>query len=117
MNKLTRKDLLVLPQRIWNGVGIYDSLIVYPNGHKHDSGYSCITIIGVNERKPVELVTRYSDDISWFHNGHKLRSDALLKCRAMHFWANEPNVKFHVGPNLSSIEVNMCKVAGAVKRD
>jgi len=113
MNKLTRKDLLSLPQRDWNKVGIYDSLIVYATGHRHDSGYSCIVIVGCNDRKPVELVTQFSDDIRWMHNGYKLRSDALLKCRAMHFWINEPHIKFHVGAALSSTEVQMHKTTSA----
>ena len=110
MNKLTRKDLLALPVRPWDTPSSYDSIIVLPTGTRHDSGYSHIMIVGCNNRKPVEIATQWSDDITWLHNGLKLRSDALLKCRALHFWANQPNVKFKVSHALSSIDVIMTKV-------
>lgn len=101
--------------RDWNITSTYDSIIILPLGTKHDSGYSHILIVGCrdvdgcNKRQPVEIASKYSDDITWILDGHKLRSDALLKSRAMHFWANDVRLKFVVGHALSSIDVTLTR--------
>lgn len=112
--KMTKRELLALPDRQWGQQGVYDSLLVVSTGRKHDSGWACIAIIGVNDNKPVEVATRCSDDIEWVYPSPRcydhckigqVRTDCSTKSGALHFWTR--NGKFHVGCALSSITVEL----------
>lgn len=112
--KLTKRELLALPDRAWGEPGVYDSLLVLSTGRKHDSGWACIAIIGVNGGNPVEVATRCSDDIEWIYPSPRdygqfligqVRTDCATKSGALQFWSR--NGKFHVGQALSSITVQL----------
>jgi len=102
MEKYTRKKLLKLPSRAWPLTTKYSSLIIFPSNKKHDSGWGCITIIGVNDMVPIEIITQNSDDIS-IDGSHKV--DCLHNAKALHFWSRHH--LFHVEHALSSIEIKM----------
>lgn len=103
LNDWSRKELLALPQRKWDSISTYDSILVFSTGHKHDSGWACMTVIGVIGGCPKEVITRGSDDIEWKIPGALLRTDCTLKARALHFWAVKG--QFVVREALSSIEI------------
>ena len=43
----------------------FDSLLVIPTRKKHDSGYNCILVIGVNKGEAVCKITDWSDDLKF----------------------------------------------------
>lgn len=45
--KMTKKELLGLPEREWNRIGIYDFVLFVNTKKKHDSGYNLFAVIGV----------------------------------------------------------------------
>jgi hypothetical protein len=84
MEHYTRKQLLDLPARHWNTRSLYSTLILFPSPQKHDSGWGCMTIVGCNDGKAIEIITQSSDDVS-VNGAHRV--DCLHKAKAMHFWA------------------------------
>lgn len=117
INLWTKKELLALPMRDWSKEGIYDSLLIFSTGRKHDSGWDTMAIIGVTERQPKEICTICSDDIEWklpapqlYGVGNKFslgqfRSDCCIKSGALHVWTDKG--MFHVGTALSSITIEL----------
>lgn len=114
INQLTRKDLLALPVRPWNTKSAYDSVVVLGTGEKHDSGYGLITVVGMRRREPIEIAVNCADDLEWIFPPAKVcgnffigqvRTDMLLKARALHFWADSAH--FYVGEALSSTRITM----------
>lgn len=105
LNKIARKELLSLPLRKWDKVSRYQSLIVFSEGQKHDSGWALMYIIGVDKSGPKEIAVTCTDDIMWVTNGNNLRTDCCLKSRAIHFWSNDG--VFEVGSALSSVTVKL----------
>lgn len=119
---LTRKKLLTLPNRIWNKISEYDSLLLVPTGKKHDSGYSLLAIVGVNQRIPVEI-SAYCDDISWvlptehpyYTNNRSYRpsimhTDCLFPSGIIHIWAASEHYfdgRFRVHESLSSTRIEL----------
>lgn len=121
LNLFTRKELLNLNSRGWNDITEYNSVIIFPSEHLHDSGYRCITVIGVRESLPIEIITQHADDINWmvcnpayrYSDGGfpaQLRMDSLVASYAVHFWGN--NKIFRVGPSLSSLDIEVIHKQG-----
>lgn len=119
LNLWTRKEFLALPVRTWNAISEYTSVILFPSRDLHDSGYRCITVIGVHQMAPVEIITQSSDDINWmvcpptryYSDGSfpaQLRMDSLVTSHAMHFW--RADTIFRVGAALSSLDIEVTKV-------
>ena len=86
INKWTRKELLKLPQRDRELTSVYDSLLVFITGQKHNSGWARMVIIGVIDGCPKEVITSDSDDIEWTVPYKLVYTDCVLKARALHFW-------------------------------
>ena len=60
VNEMTQKELMALPEREWNAITVYDAIILVPQRHLHDSGFSRIAIIGSNDDKAIEIAA-YQD--------------------------------------------------------
>lgn len=117
----TRAELLALPRRAWDDASpVYDSLLVFSSRRKHDSGWSCIAIVGCVKNQPIEVCTECSDDIEWkfpsaetFGGGKysigQMRMDCLFPAGIMHAWSHEN--RFRVGISLSSIEVQLARAS------
>ena len=119
LNNWTREDFLALPVRAWNAISEYTSIVLFPSKDLHDSGYRCITVIGVRQMTPVEIITESSDDINWMvcsptyhYSGGgfspQMHMDSLVASHAMHFW--NANRIFRVGAALSSLDIEVIKV-------
>lgn len=119
LNLWTRKDFLALPYRKWDVTSEYTSIIFFPSRDLHDSGYRCITSIGVRETIPIEIITQSSDDINWmvcsptYHYSAggfpaQMHMDSLVASHAMHFWSH--NTIFRVGAAISSLDIEVLKV-------
>jgi hypothetical protein len=105
INKLTKKELIRLPVRRWDKSSRYDSLIIFSEGSRHESGYSVMLIIGVIGGQPVEIASDCSDDISWkLSDGNLMRTDCLFASKSLHFWGD---CHFTVGTALSSIDIEV----------
>lgn len=98
----TRKKLLALPHRNWKLTSSYSSLLLYPSQIKHDSGWGCMTLIGCEDIKPVEVITEYADDFK-IHGDHSI--DCVYAIRAFHLWRN--NHRFTVSHALSSTTISV----------
>ena len=107
LNKWSRKELLALPERNWQEVKTYSSLLVFSTHRKHDSGWANMAVIGVVDGYPKEIITLNSDDIEWNnrHTNLVVRTDCALKSGAIHFWVSKG--KFIVGAALSSLTVKI----------
>lgn len=117
-----KKDLLELPVRDWNEKGShYSSLLIVPTRKKHDSGWTVIAIVGVDDKfLPVEIAA-YCDDIYWCIAKDALvveyegtfdgfvRTDCTYPSGIIHVWKN--GIEFEVGASLSSTDVTMHRKA------
>ncbi len=85
---MTRAELLALPHRPWNAASVYDTLLLIPTGHKHESGFVQMALIGVNDRQAVEIAASCPDDINWhipaplYDFLAQVRTDCLWKSKA-----------------------------------
>lgn len=109
----TAKELLKLPDREWDKITEYDSILIVPAKIKHDSGFMRIAIIGVVGGEPKEICA-YPDDINWDMTEFKqdysctgMRTDCYYPQGILHFWCR--GVKFIVGEALSSTEIKLIK--------
>lgn len=119
---ITRKALLALPQRKWDLVSEYNSLLIVPTNRKHDSGYGLIAIVG-RQGDEAEIAA-VCDDICWTmpqqhpygsalrpgRNSNILRTDCLWPSRVLHMWASGEHYfrgRFRVYHNVSSTEVEL----------
>lgn len=69
MMKHTKKELLKMPHRKWDDTSRkYDWVLLVPSGHKHDSGYMHVAIIGVwvEEKKEKYEICCMPDDITCY---------------------------------------------------
>lgn len=117
LNQYTRKELLNLPVRYWDTESTYDSIILFPATYLHDSGYSCMCIIGVIDSIPVEIISQGCDDIEWLlpeaeyiasvYAIGQMRMDCLAKSKAFH--PRSRGSKFKVGCSLSSITIKVIR--------
>jgi hypothetical protein len=108
------EDFMALPRREWSSESEYDLIVLIKTEDIHDSGYSCMAIIGVNDRKAVEIAADYFDHIEWKIDSIKmvdrfifggLNSDCLPESGGLRFWSND-NRKIVVGQSLSSVEIS-----------
>lgn len=61
---MKRSEFEALPSRNWNeDIGEFDSLIILPKRHLHDSGYRCMDFVAVRDFKPVCRLSGCSDVI------------------------------------------------------
>ena len=118
---LKRKDLLSLPNKQWSEIKTYESIIIVPTTHKHDSGWRLMAIIGCNKvdnkyNVPVEIAG-YCDDINFIlpkeEGGYNsfptksysyIHSDMLLS-NCIRFWSNYHD--FRIGGCCSSTEIEI----------
>jgi hypothetical protein len=116
MNLTSRSDLLLLPTRSWNDTSSYDSILLLSNGEEHDSGWGMMTIIGVRENKPIEIVSQCTDDIGWhlplseYEGKAQMNTDCCIESGALHFWypgVSGSKAKFTVGCAISSIDIKV----------
>ena len=108
----TRKELLALPERPWNVVRTYESILLFPTNRKHDSGFALMLVIGCYDRKASEIAVSTSDDIKWhisemercgdYHLAN-LRTDCFVKNGGLHFWME--NNAFTIGHAVSSVNI------------
>lgn len=103
MNR-SRKDFLSLPERKWDLVTQYDSILIVSTGKKHDSGWHLMAIIGCKKQKPIEIAA-YCDDINWLIKTNRMRTDMPYKSRLTHIWGNR--LIFEVGISLSSTDITV----------
>lgn len=118
LNDWTVDELLSLPNREWDGVKKYNSLLIMPKYSPHDSGWGCIVIIGVVNNEPKEIVTQYSDDIEWIfpnieyignskYTIGQVRMDCCLESGALHMWSR--NCIFRPLNALSTITIEVLR--------
>jgi len=108
----TKEELLSLPMRdclTQNKNGIYDSILILPNNSKHDSGWRCMSIIGIKDMKPIEIISSGCDDLNFWNDMgiYNVRCDCCWKSRAMHYWGND--LCFEIGFPTSSIDIKVHK--------
>lgn len=101
-----------LPRREWCDTDHkYDSILMYPSNHLHDSEWNAITLVGCMESTPVHIITSSSDDISAIFKSTLYQcwetADVHIDCcpvsKAFHIWSR--TVKFKVSDALSSINI------------
>ena len=117
INKWTRAELLALPDREWGRpTPTYDSILVLPTKRKHDSGWGMMTIIGVTNTQPIEIVTTGADDIEWLTPDCQrlpsstylfagMRTDCAWRSGAINFWLH--NHVFEVSHPVSSVTITL----------
>jgi len=112
IHEYTKKELLKLPRVNWNDIDWkkevkYDSILVFSNGKKHDSGWGIMTIVGIRNGAPVEICSQCSDDISWhIHSPYNvLRTDCVFKNKILHFWGDD--CEFVIKFPCSSVDINV----------
>lgn len=119
LKSYTRKELLALPDRHWDSDTTYSSVLMLASGFLHDSGWGSITLIGINQGIPIEIITRHSDDIRFIvTEGCKIYGgiypspqysiDCLPKISAFHVWSRTHT--FTVGSALSSIDITVSPI-------
>jgi len=109
-SKTKKRELLKnTPQRKWDMVSVYKSILIVPANTKHDSGYMQIAIVGIKENGDAEICA-YPDDINWdFSNLEQkypcagMRTDCYYPSGILRFWGNE--IEFEVGNALSSTNI------------
>lgn len=107
----TRKELKALPVRPWASEdGFWDSLLIFPEGRKHDSGWGLMTIVGCRKQVPIEILVPGCDDIAYESKGaqrhyNSMRMDCVHGSKCMHVWSNF--YKFKVGAALSSVTIEL----------
>lgn len=99
----------------------YNSVVVIGNRTRHDSGYMCMTILGVwrdGGGLQIERCARGSDDLGWelppcqsLLIGTAPRTDCLWPSGAMRFWVS-PGYYITVGSGLSSITLTVKRLGG-----
>lgn len=61
-NKYTKKELLELPQRDWECVSEYSSVLLVNTKMKHDSGFNLFAVIGCDDKGLPKEIAGYMDD-------------------------------------------------------
>jgi hypothetical protein len=64
INKWSKKDFEELPSKNWKeDIGLFDSLVILPTKHIHDSGYRCMDFVAVKNGIPFCRLSGCSDVI------------------------------------------------------
>ena len=118
----TKKEFESLPSVKWNDdVGEFDSLIILPTKHTHDSGYKCMDFVTVLNDVPVNRISGGSDVVhlggigglgyDWInkYGGVPIKTkptawhiDCLKKSKLLRIFTNN---KLRAGNALSSFEL------------
>lgn len=96
INKMTRKDFMSVPViDNWHEQEI-DSIILVPDKHVHDSGYSYFTVILCNNLRPVERLRTY-DTLSIYSifENQRFRIDCLNKSKCIRIIFRDVR-KYHI---------------------
>ena len=60
----SKKEFEALPKRKWDeGIGEFDSMIILPTKHIHDSGFRCMDFVAVKGKEPFCRLSGCSDVI------------------------------------------------------
>lgn len=122
MNYWTKRQLKAVRMRDWDeDIGEFDSLIILPTKHKHDSGYACMDFVAVKDNKPLALLSGCSDVIhidgiggfgyKWLEKYNKCPDaikpigwniDCLAKSGLLRIFTDKP---MRVGNVLSSFQI------------
>lgn len=118
LSEWSKRELLALPHREWDATEEeYDSLLIFPTGRKHESGWKGMAIVGCRNMIPVEICSSCSDDIEWKLPTMKtfgqrkewsigqMRMDCTPEAGILHAWCRDG--KFRVGCAISSITVDL----------
>ena len=102
-----KTELLKLPDREWGKRDkLYDSLLIVPTRLKHDSGYSCIAVIGCIDDTPTEILA-YPDDLEMpkigTNNYMGLRMDCSYPSGILRLWSYR--YQFSIPMPTSSTEI------------
>lgn len=125
--KMKKKDFESLPHRGWNeDIGEFDSLIIVPQKHKHESGFMCIDFVAVRKFQPICFLSGCSDVIHIDGiGGHgkwkgvvpslirpKSWSIDCLPCGYLRLFVNSNHLTLTCSEALSSFEVWADEVKG-----
>lgn len=89
--KWTKKDLRRLPSVVdFSKTTWYDGLFIFPSKIIHDSGWRCMTIVGIQKEVPTEIINQTCDDIQFpvIDTCWNLRMD-LTPNGIFHIWSNK----------------------------
>lgn len=105
--KWTRKELLSLPVKCWQKVGVYSAVMLVPTYEKHDSGWRLIALVGCDERfNPIEIAG-YCDDVNLCTNYSlkfcDVHSDIVPSTNIVRLHSNSK--KFKIADCCSSTEI------------
>lgn len=108
----TLKELEALDSREWleDEVGEFDSIIILPTKHKHDSGFRNMDFIGVKGEEPICKLSGCSDiiNIRGFDNNLFWAVDCLYTSKLLRIFVHGHKIK--VGPPLSSFDIYAVKI-------
>lgn len=107
--KYSKDELLQLPQREWNKVGEYMSILFVPTAQQHDSGYNLFAVIGCEDGEHPTEICGYMDDFRfdpfWKDKGLSDKlfcSDIAFDCSMKGVFRMHSRRKMHVGINCST---------------
>lgn len=105
---MTKNQLLALPQRKWNNVKRYNTILLVSTRKKHSSGFNHYAVIGIN---PNEMeIAAYMDDMSLCNlTTRNMRIDCSMK-GVFRFWfrhRRDEIIKFEIGESLSSVDITI----------
>lgn len=81
---MTKEDFEEIPERgEWSrDIGEFDSLIIIPQNHVHDSGWMCMDFVAVNkDGEPICRLSGCSDVLNLDGIGEVVKSHALLNLK------------------------------------
>lgn len=105
----TKEELLKLPERKWDKVGIYMSVLFVNTKRKHYSGYNLFTVIGCEDGIHPTEICGYMDEFRfdpfWKDKGLSDKlfcSDIAFDCSMKGVFRMYSRRKIHVGVNIST---------------
>lgn len=107
--QMTREELLALPARTWCEDSVYDSLLVFPTEHEHDSGFNNFALIGLNYDGTMERIG-FLDDFWFWKNPLDFHMDCsmngVFRFHSLgQMQGDRRNFKFGVGSAMSTIMI------------
>lgn len=105
-----RKELLALPEREWDKVTEYESIIIVPTGKKHDSGWALMAIIGYDRDKGLFEIAAKCDVIDWHIDSdvNDLAADMYYNNRCVRVFCRNGG-RIRVGASLSTTDIEVLK--------
>lgn len=112
VHEMTKKEILDLPDAEGGAEAKWwRSLLIIPLRTKHDSGYSNMAIVGVDEDGQGEVLVRYCDDLqfplapSGFQDEADLRMDCYYPSGVQKLWSRRFEFRLEWPGSSSRIEV------------